>query len=46
MKNNRILTAAILLTGAGLMALGFSRGELGVYFIKSINLCLECVGIG
>lgn len=46
MKKNRILTAAILLIGAGLMALGLSRGELGVYFVKSINLCLECVGIG
>lgn len=46
MKDSRILTAPILLTGAGLMALGLSRGELGVYFVKSINLCLECVGIG
>ena len=46
MKESRILTAAILLTGIGLMALGLSRGELGVYFVKSINLCLECVGIG
>lgn len=46
MKDSRILTAAILLAGIGLMALGLSRGELGVYFVKSINLCLECVGIG
>lgn len=46
MKNNRIFTAAVLLAGAGLMALGLFRGELGVYFVKSINLCLECVGIG
>ena len=36
MKNSRIVTAVILLTGAGLMALGLTRGEL----------CLECVGIG
>lgn len=46
MTNSRIVTAVILLTGAGLMALGLIRGELGVYFVKSINLCLECVGIG
>ena len=46
MKNNRIFTAVVLLTGVGLMALGLFRGELEVYFVKSINLCLECVGIG
>ena len=46
MKDIRILRAAILLTGIVLMAMGLSRGELGVYFVKSINLCLECVGIG
>lgn len=46
MKNSRIVTAAIVIAGVGLMALGLTRGELGVYFVKSINLCLECVGIG
>ena len=46
MKNSRIVTAAIVIAGVGLMALGLSRGELGVYFVKSVNLCLECVGIG
>ena len=34
MKNSRIVTAVILLTGAGLMALGLTRGELGGLFCE------------
>ena len=36
----------LLALGLGMMALGYQNGELRVYFINSINLCLECVGIG
>ena len=39
-------TVAILLVGVCLIAFGLWRGELAVYFAKSISLCLECVGIG
>ena len=40
MKNSRIVTAVILLTGAGLMALGLTRGELGVYFVADEKISL------
>ena len=40
------ITLTVLAVGVGLVALGLFRGELGVYFAKSVNLCLECVGIG
>ena len=47
MKNKQLgITLTVLAVGVGLMALGLLRGELSVYFTKSINLCLECVGIG
>lgn len=39
---------AILLIGAGVLclALGIWRGEMETIFVKAINICLECIGIG
>jgi hypothetical protein len=41
-----LLTAVLLLTGAALLYIGVSRGEMDVVLRKAINICLECIGIG
>ncbi len=46
MKTCRKAPLILIALGLCLMGLGYWQGELEVYFIKSINLCLECVGIG
>ncbi|MBR4067420.1 MAG: hypothetical protein IKK08_02195 [Clostridia bacterium] len=37
----------LLLTGAAVMiAVGVSRGEVGMVLKKAVVLCLECIGLG
>jgi hypothetical protein len=35
-----------LLTAAAFVLLGLSWGEAETVLIKSVNICLECIGIG
>ena len=32
--------------GAVFLALGAARGEQDVVFIKAVNICMECIGLG
>ncbi len=40
--------AAIFLVvcGIGLLLYGINRGEYDTVFLKAVNICLECIGIG
>ncbi len=35
-----------ILAAIALIAYGIWRGELGTVLAKSINICLECIGLG
>lgn len=44
MKNNiRIVLFAM---GVVFIGWGIYRGEINTVFVKAVNICLECVGIG
>jgi len=38
----------VIAAGVGLlmMCYGIFRGEIDAVFIKAINICMECIGIG
>jgi hypothetical protein len=45
-KNRTWISATLFFLGALSLAIGISRGEMGVVLRKAINICLECIGIG
>lgn len=42
----KYLWIAFVAVGILSIALGVSRGEADVVFIKATNLCMECIGLG
>lgn len=45
LKENKI-AVILLIIGIGFMTNGILRGEVATVFLKAVNICLECVGIG
>lgn len=37
---------ALLGLGAVFLVLGAARGEQDTVFIKAVNICMECIGLG
>lgn len=46
MKKINILRLSIVITSIIFIIYGISNGELTSILRKSINICLECIGIG
>lgn len=45
-KVRKRIQIAVVAAGVLMMAAGVVRGEVGTLFVKSTNICLECIGIG
>ncbi len=44
--SSRWAGAVTAVLGLTMMGYGIWRGELAVVFMKAVNICLECIGIG
>lgn len=45
-KKKNILSVVLILIGFASMAIGVAAGEADTVFMKSVTVCLECIGIG
>lgn len=36
----------LLAVGIACMVYGAARGEMEVVFMKAVNICMECIGLG
>ncbi len=40
------ITALLLAAAAAVCAYGAKSGEAEIIFVRAVNICLECIGIG
>jgi hypothetical protein len=45
-KPTNALRAVLFAAALIFILTGLLRGEAGIVFIKAVNICLECIGIG
>ena len=45
-KKRTVIRSVLLLAALGFIFYGIGRGEVETVFIKAVNICLECIGIG
>lgn len=45
-RKSWVLPLGLCLIGAGMIAVGSARGEVSEVWMKAVNICLECIGIG
>ncbi len=45
-KKRTVMSLLLVLIGLVMLLIGVLDGQVGNLLIKSVNICLECVGIG
>lgn len=45
-KKRKVIRIGLFLLAGVFTFLGIWRGEVDTMFVKAVNICLECIGIG
>ncbi|MDD3221295.1 MAG: CD1871A family CXXC motif-containing protein [Lachnospiraceae bacterium] len=45
-KQRKWIRAGVMVLALVFIVIGVTRGEAATLFIKAVNICMECIGIG